>query len=136
MEWMIDTNILLDVLMDREPFADEAEAVWQACETGKATGCVSALSLADIVYVMRKVLTPERVEELMRRILMIFRPASLTPNDLLEAASLRWRDFEDAVQAVTAERLHCDYIVTRNGKDYQNSPIPAISPRELLNRMR
>ncbi len=135
MELLIDTNILLDFLLDRWPFADDAQEVWRACETGKATGYVSVLSFANIVYVMRKMMTPERVEALLLQIAAIFNLVALTPGDLSDAAFKYWKDFEDAVQSATAERLRCDAIVTRNVRDYQGSRVPALSPEAFLKNL-
>ncbi len=53
-------------------------------------------------------------------------------NRLMEAVNMKWRDFEDAVQSAAASRIHADYIITRNTKDFQDSPIPAITPEEYF----
>ena len=135
MEWLIDTNIVLDYLTDRWPFADEAQAIWRLCETGKATGYISALSFANIVYIMRKVIKPDRIDELLQLISKVFRTADLTTNDLLKAAQLHWKDYEDAIQTVTAERLHCNAIITRNTRDYQSERVPVLSPDALLKNL-
>ena len=132
MRLLIDTNILLDFLLDRAPYADDAEAIWHLCESGSTDGFVSALSFANLTYIMRKALTPEQIENLLRRIGLFFRFASLTENDLQRAAVLCWKDFEDAVQYATAERLHADCIITRNVIGYGNAGIPALTPKEFV----
>ncbi len=135
MKLMLDANILLDVLQNRQPHVRASSLIWKICECGQATGYVSSLSFANLVYVMRKELDPASIEDVYRKLSLLFRWADLSQSDLSRAAALRWNDFEDALQAVMARRLGADYIVTRNVSDYKNSPIPAITPEELLRIM-
>ena len=132
MKLLIDANILLDVLQNREPFIRASSAVWKLCETEKAKGYVSALTVANLVYVMRKELDPEKTEKVLNALSLIFSFAELTPTDLNRAAALRWDDFEDAVQSVTAERIGADHIVTRNVRDFAKSKIVALTPSEII----
>ncbi|MBQ7146388.1 MAG: PIN domain-containing protein [Lachnospiraceae bacterium] len=132
MKLMLDANILLDVLQGRQPHLRFSSLIWKICECGQAAGYVSSLSFANLVYIMRKELDPEDIEDVYRKLSLLFRWADLTQNDLSRAAALRWHDFEDALQAVMARRLGADYIITRNVSDYEGSPVPAISPEELL----
>jgi hypothetical protein len=84
---------------------------------------------------MRKELTPAKIDVVLRSLCLIFQFADLTATDMTRAASLQWNDFEDALQAVTAERVHADYIITRNVKDFRNSKIVAFTPTEFLARL-
>ena len=131
MNLMIDANILLDVLMDRQPHVRYSSLIWKLCETGKTNGYVSALSFADIIYIMRKQLDPTQTESLLNQLTFIFRFVDLHAADLKKAAALHWNDFEDALQAVAANRIDAQAIVTRNIKDYQSSPVPALTPEEV-----
>jgi len=132
MRLLIDANILLDVLQDRKPYVNESALIWKLCETGKAEGNVLALSFANLVYVMRRELDPVRIEAVLKNLSLIFSFVDLQQKDLLRAAALHWDDFEDAVQSVTAKRLHADFIITRNTKDYRNSTVKAITPADFL----
>ena len=132
MKLMLDANILLDVLQGRQPHLRFSSLIWKICECGQAAGYVSSLSFANLVYIMRKELDPEDIEDVYRKLSLLFSWTDLTQNDLSRAAALRWDDFEDALQAVMAQRLGADYIVTRNVSDYINSPVSAITPEELL----
>ena len=132
MKLLIDANILLDVLQNREPFVGASSAVWKLCETEKAKGYVSALTIANLVYVMRKELDPEKTEKVLNALSLIFSFAELSPTDLNRAAALRWDDFEDAVQSVMAERIGADHIVTRNVRDFAKSKIVALTPSEII----
>lgn len=132
MKILIDTTVLLDVLCDREPFAADSAAVWKQCETRSVNGMISAVSVPNIVYIMRRELSPERTEQLLQLLLMIFDVSELKADDLKKAASLRFPDYEDALQVVTAEKEKASYIVTRNIKDFEGSPIPAVTPGDFL----
>ena len=132
---LIDANILLDVLQKREPYFRDSALVWKLCETQRVTGFVSSLSIANLVYVMRKELTAELVEETIRKLNLIFEFCALTPHDLMRAAELKWVDFEDALQCAAAQRIHADYIITGNVKDFQNSPVPPITPGEFITKI-
>lgn len=135
MKLLIDANILLDVLQRRAPHYEASALVWKLCETGQVEGCVSALSIANLIYVMRRELDPERVEAVLERLALIFRVVDLTASDIERAARCRWSDFEDALQSVVAERVRADFIITRNVRDFKQSRIPAFSPSEYLQRM-
>lgn len=132
---LIDANIILDVLLNRPEFVRDSSLIWKLCETEQAKGYVSALTFANLVYIMRKQLTPERIEEVLRSLGLIFEFADLTQTDLAKAAALHWPDFEDAVQSITAERVHADYIITRNVRDFTKSSVMAFTPAELLARI-
>ena len=132
MRLLIDTNIVLDVLMKRTPHFEDSIQVWRVCETGLAEGYLSALSFANLVYVMRKELTPRKILDVLNRMKLIFHFADFTSNTLTRAAELEWSDFEDAAQCATAEKIKADYIVTRNVLDYKSSSTPVCTPRELL----
>lgn len=134
MNLLIDASILLDVFQKRDPFYHASALIWKLCETGMAKGFVSALSVADLAYIMRKELDREAILETIRRLNLIFHFVELTPVDLIRAAELRWADYEDAIQSVTAERLHADYIISRNIKHFRGSRVLALTPGEYLAR--
>lgn len=127
----VDTNILLDVLAKREPFYMHSAKVWKYCESVLAKGCISALSVANLTYVLRKELNASRVADTLRALSYIFSIEDLKRADLENAALLQWDDFEDAIQYVTAMRVSADYLVTRNPGDYKNKDISIKTPKEL-----
>ena len=135
MKALIDGNILLDVLQRREPHFEASSKVWKLCETDQMEGYVSALTFADLVYMMRKELNPESIHEVLKKLGLIFRFTELAVPDLMEAAEMKWNDYEDAVQAATARRIHAECIVTRDIRDYLQSKVPAFTPAELLERI-
>ena len=135
MRVLIDTNIILDLLCNREGLAEDAARVFKLCETQQIEGYVSALSIPNIVYIMRKELDRERTGEIIQTLSSILTIADLKGGDMPKAAALPMDDFEDALQSVCATRVRADFIVTRNLKDFHNSKVPAIKPGELLERI-
>lgn len=135
MKLLIDANILLDVLQNRTEFAEVSSMIWKLCETERATGYVSTLTFANLVYIMRKELSPGKIEEVFQKLKLIFEFVDFNASDLAKAVELNWKDFEDALQSVTAERVHADYIITRNVRDFSMSKVIAFTPSELLARI-
>lgn len=84
---------------------------------------------------MRKELAPKKIEETLGALSLIFEFADFNGSDLFRAAELNWDDFEDAVQSVTAERVHADYIITGNVRDFSKSKVVAFTPSELIARI-
>ena len=132
---LIDANIILDVLLNRPDFVKDSAMIWKLCETEQMKGYVSTLTFANLVYIMRKQLDPEKIEDVFHKLNLIFEFADFSVSDLTHAADLNWKDFEDAVQSVTAERIHADYIITRNVRDFSKSRVMAFTPPELLARI-
>ena len=135
MKLFIDGNILLDVLQKREPHYRDSSMIWKLCETEKDIGYVSSLSLNNLVYVMRRELNPAEIRDVLKKLSLIFHFIEVKPSDLEKAAEKKGSDYEDAVQCVSAERVDADYIITRNVRDYRESPVPALTPSEYLMRL-
>ena len=132
MKVFVDTNVLLDVLQQREPHVQASVLVWKACKDSKIEGVVSALTFANIIYILRKDMTPSRVCDILDRLSLIFSFEDFTVQDMKRAAEMEWGDYEDAIQCVQAERVRAQYIVTRNLQDFAKSKTPALTPQELM----
>ena len=132
---LVDTNIILDVLLSRPEFVKDSSMIWKLCETEQAKGYLSTLTYVNMMYVMRKQLTPDQIEDVFRKLNLIFEFADFSPAVLERAVAMKWKDFEDAVQSATAESVHADYIGTRNLKDFMKSKVIAFTPAELLARI-
>ena len=91
---LINADIILDVLLNRREFVKDSSMIWKLCETGKAKGYVSALTFANPVYIMRKQLAPEEIEDIFRKLSLIFDFTDLSVSDLTRATELNWKDFE------------------------------------------
>jgi len=134
MKVLIDTNVILDVLCNRQGFVEDASKIFKFCEINKIEGYISAISVPNIVYIMRKELNAEKTKEILEQLSLIFKIADLKSDDLKKAANLMFNDYEDALQSACASRIKANYIITRNIKDFTNSKVTAIKPSELLER--
>ena len=132
---LIDANVILDVLMNRQDFVRDSSMIWKLCETEKAKGNVSALTFANLVYIKRKQLKAIGIEDIDRELMLRFNCTDLCGSDLARADELDWIDVEEAVQSVTEERIHGDYIIRRNVRDFSKSKVMAFTPSELLARI-
>ena len=135
MKLLIDANILLDVLQMRQPHYHDSSVIWKLCETEQVKGYVSALTFANLVYVMRKELDPEVIRRTLQTLSLIFELTDLEVSDIVHASEMEWGDFEDAVQCATAERIRADYIITRNVRDFTKSKVMALTPGEFIARI-
>lgn len=132
---LIDANIILDVLLNRPMFVKDSSVIWKLCETQQMKGYISTLTYVNIMYIMRKQLTPEQIQEIFCKLKLIFEFADFSPAVLERAVNMKWKEFEDAIQSATAESVHADYIITRNIKDFKQSKVMALMPSELLARI-
>ena len=135
MKVLIDTNVILDVLCNRKEFFGDSSKILKLCEIGQIDGYISVLSIPNIVYIMRKELDSEKIKDVLDKLSLIFSTVDLKSDDTKKAVKLDFNDFEDALQCVAAKRIKADYIITRNVKDFIKSPVPAIKPSELLDRL-
>lgn len=135
MKVLIDTNIILDVLCNRNEFVENSAKIFKLCEVKKIEGYISALSIPNIVYIMRKELDSEKIKDVLATLSLIFTIADLKADDIKKAALMNFKDYEDALQSACAARMKMNFIVTRNIKDFANSKITAITPSELIDRI-
>ena len=132
MQILIDTNVMLDVLLNREAFVQDAVNVLKLPED-EVQKFVSASAITDIHYIAQlEIRNKAKVKELLRNTLKIVRVAGVSENDILEALNSNWTDFEDSVQNAVAESHNYDAVVTRNKKDYNKSKLQVFSPTEFL----
>ena len=135
MKVLIDTNIILDVLCKRPDFYKDSAKVFKLCEVKRISGVISALSIPNIMYILRKELDSEKTKEILDNLSLIFSIADLKADDLKKAADMEFKDYEDAAQSACAARIKANYIITRNIGDFTMSKVAAIKPIELLERI-
>lgn len=127
----IDTNIIIDLLTDREPFAEDAAVLFDYIAARKLRAFTSANCLANVYYILTSVAkhrdVREKIRELMRYLDVVATDAAI----LRDALSSNFRDFEDAIQYYSAIKCDARYIVTRNPKDFRTSTIPLVNAREM-----
>ncbi|GAB2491820.1 type II toxin-antitoxin system VapC family toxin [Algoriphagus taiwanensis] len=133
MKLFLDTNIIIDFLTNRPPFTQEAIALFQLAEGGKTELFTSTHVLANTHYVLKKFVEDKKLRETLLELAEMITIADVTSKGFLTALKSNHKDFEDAVQIITAEQIgDVDYIITRNLKDFKSSSIPAISVHELM----
>jgi predicted nucleic acid-binding protein len=132
MKILIDSNVALDVLLERGSDYDPALEVFGLARGGFGV-FVSASTITDIYYIVRK-LTKSKEFALtsVKNLLAMIDVAAVSGNEIRLAANLDWGDFEDAVQYAVGESIAVDYIVTRNKADFASASMPVVSPDELL----
>ena len=130
---LIDTNILLNYLTNRDDdYLEQSIKIIKMCAIGECIGYIAFHTLSTLWYVLRKRSEKERRENL-RDVCEIFSVASASQNEILDAIDKdSFPDFEDCLQDKCAKEVGADYIITCNVKDYENSEIPAINPKEFL----
>ncbi len=135
MKVLIDTNVILDVLCKRDGFYEDAAKIMKYCEVNKVTGVISALTIPNIVYILRKELDMQKAKEVIEKLQLVFVVADLKNDDIKKALSMDFKNFEDALQSACASRINADYIITRNIRDFVNSKVKALKPTEFLERI-
>lgn len=137
MSILIDTNIILDIFLKREPFfSDSYLALRTAAETG-ADCYVSSSSVTDIFYILRKALQSSSLaKKYISDLMQLVSFADVFGADIMDALASDMPDFEDAVADAIAKRTGAVCILTRNTKDFAKSSVPAITPAEYVERYR
>lgn len=130
---LIDTNVLLDYLLERAPFFENAKQVIISCVDGKAKGCIAAHSISNMFFILRKDFTAKERREVLTNLCSIFDVEGIDKQKMLSGlANEEFSDFEDCLQMECAKTYEAEYIVTRNVSDYITSEIKAIEPEEYL----
>ena len=132
MKIFLDTNVLLDCLLDRYPFADDAEEVIEICTASGNNGAFSTLSACNMIYIMSKAVGQSDAETLVQNIVELTGLVAIEPGDVTINLCGGHPDFEDAVQIVAAQRWGADIIVTRDKKGFVDSPVKVLTPAEFL----
>ena len=135
---LFDTNVVLDVLLDRQPYVEASAAVWVAVETGISEGFLAAHAVTTIHYLLRKEMGNIKARRIVSAILRVFGVATVDTAVVQEALHLPLSDFEDAVTAAAARLAGCECIVTRDPKGFRGSPVRVLTPEAvtpLLDKM-
>jgi len=136
MKLLIDTNIILDALMSRDPWAGAAQNVILAIAEEKAEGYITANSVTDIYYLLRKHLKDkEKTKQALIGLIAIISVLDVNSTDCEKALDAPMSDFEDSLLAYCGKRHKIDRIITRNIKDYEGAPIQAVEPEEILENL-
>ena len=132
MKVLIDTNVVLDVLLLRRPFAEAAARLLALVEESKIQGFLCATTVTTIDYLLGQALPPNDARAALKRLLDLFEMAPVNRPVLEQALLSSISDFEDAVLEQSARLVDADIIATRNVVDFKKSMVPALDPQELL----
>lgn len=130
---LIDTNVLLDYLLTREPFYEDAKKIVMACTDGEIKGCIAAHSISNMYFILRKDYSAKERREILINLFKIFDTEGIDQDKLLSGLqNEKFSDFEDCLQMECAKSYGAKYIVTRNIEDFKYSEVKAILPMDYL----
>ena len=133
MRVMLDTNIIVDALQDREPWAEAARQIFRDAALGRYTGCITAKASADIHYLARRCTHSETdARNTLSKLFSLFDLLDTAAEDCQRALISETKDFEDAIMIETAFREGLAYIITRNAKDFSHSTVKVLDPESFL----
>ncbi|NEQ69639.1 MAG: PIN domain-containing protein [Symploca sp. SIO2D2] len=135
MRVLIDTNVVLDFLLDREPFGENAAKLFEKIDVGEVEGLIAATTVTNIYYIVRKAAGLVSAQDAISQIMMDLRICAVDRGILEQAIALSFQDFEDAVQCACAITHEVDAIVTRDASGFVNAEISVVSPESLENLM-
>lgn len=128
----LDTNVVLDFILNRDEFAVDAAVIFDLAERKKLNISVSSLSINTIDYVISKLKSKVKSRQIIIKLLTLTEVASVDQSTIKKASISDFKDFEDAVQNYCAEESGHQIIVTRNTKDYKESNLSILTPKEFL----
>jgi predicted nucleic acid-binding protein len=133
MKIIIDTNVAMDFMTDRQPFSNDAEKVFTFCCSELVEGYMTVNSFCDLHYILHRILhDSEQEKSILSFWLHFIRILDAGEIDCRSALASEIPDFEDAVIASVAGRNEFDYIITRNIRDFVKSPVPAVTPHDFI----
>ena len=135
MKVFVDTNIFIDILLNRTKFIKESKQVYKLCENYIVKGYVAPISINNIYYICRKTVNQEALTSFLCDISHFFTISPMNNESVVFAKNLNISDFEDALQSAMAIQSGCDCIVTRNINDYKKvMGIEVLEPKEFLSK--
>lgn len=129
---LLDTNILLDVFLERHPFCQPAQIIWTLAEKKKIQAAISAISINNIFFIMKKLTSNEKAYWAVETLLEIFKIIGVTPQIIRKALKVRFPDFEDAIQYQTALKFRAHAIISRDPSGFEKSTIPVLDGPQFL----
>ena len=132
MRVLVDTNIVLDLLLDRAPFSKAATLIFIQIEQSRVEASLCATTITTIEYILGQSMSAGKARSTLHRLFEIFDITTVNRSVIHEALQSKMSNFEDAVLAHSANLAGMDAIVTRNIKDFKHSPVKAFDPEEFL----
>jgi predicted nucleic acid-binding protein len=135
MKVLLDTSVLLDLLLNRPPWAADMAAIWTAHRNGQVEGLLAAFSLPTIFYIVRRQTDQATAQTAVQHCLATLSVAPVDQSALLAALAMPGPDFEDNLQIAFAVQAGADAIVTRDSRGFAHSPLPVLTPADLVARL-
>lgn len=132
MKILLDTNVLMDVVANRQPWVEDALVLFELANQKKITLVATDCSFVNITYINRKLFAKEELYSLLEELREFVHVIEMGEAVIDDAIRSRWNDFEDCAQYYAAKCEKVDYIITRNEKDFSASDIPVLSPHSFL----
>lgn len=133
MKILIDTNVLIDYIAEREPYFQDSRRILLACSENKISGCIAAHSINNIFYILRKSIPETERREILKKLCIITTVIGVDKKKLINALdNAEFSDMEDCLQTECAAYFSADYIVTRNIKDFEKSSVVPILPSDFV----
>lgn len=133
---LVDTNVIIDVLAKRESFYEDSAKIFSLADLGRVKLVISALSIANVHYILYHVMKIKSASAILGKFKVLVELLPLNDKLLdLAISDTKFNDFEDSIQYFTALDAQCDLIITRNIKDFKNSTIPTLQPKEYLAKL-
>jgi predicted nucleic acid-binding protein len=136
MRVLLDTDVVLDLVLAREPFDHAARALFKLHEQGGIDAYIAAITPVNVFYIARKLKGIDAARQAVKLLLASLIVCPLHKSILDEADQLSFTDYEDAVQHASATASRLEVIVTRDVGDYKNATLPVLSPREFLDKLK
>ena len=132
----LDSDVLLDLLLDREPFMDDIAEIIEDSLSSDIKLCVSPITVTNINYIVGKLENQKKADTQRKKILKIVQVENVGQSIIRKASNSKFKDFEDAVQNYCAEESGHQIIITRNTKDYKESNLSILTPKEYLAKIK
>jgi len=129
---LLDLDVVLDVILERQPHAEAAARLWAALEIGRGKGYIPAHGMTTVYYVIEKTKGAAFARQAIGALLTAFGVAPVNEAVLRRAIALGWLDLEDGVCAAAAEAVGCDIIATRDPSGFPDSPVRVSDPTTVL----
>jgi predicted nucleic acid-binding protein len=133
MKLLIDTNIILDIALQREPFYDDSASIFKKINRETTFGFVTATTITDIYYSAKKDRGHSIAIEFVSSLVQVIEIIGVDKQIILEALASKLLDFKDSIQSVASGFNGLDFTITRNIRDFEESSVKALTPGEFLN---
>lgn len=134
MKILLDTNIILDVILMRQPFFEDSYHIMKCCSDKKFEGVLAAHTITNLFYILRKHFSNLEVRNAILKLLTVFKIDVINIEKISRALlNENFADFEDGLQVECATAVKADYIITRDKNDFAESEIPCVTPAEFFN---